>query len=109
MKNDAVIISRARTSDVVDGMAQEPILRTFESTMSLQPVTQKDLLQLPEGMRESAVIKGYTIDELFTVKTSEFKIPDKVIFEGISYQVQTVDNWKATAGYYKILAVRLAQ
>ena len=103
-----VDIERARPSEIIKGIAQSPSTTSFSTIMSFQPMSQKDLQLLPEGMRNSGAIKGYTATELFTVQTSTCKVPDKIVFENVSYQVQTVDNW-SIANYFKIIAVRLGQ
>lgn len=106
--DSSVIVTRFRKPEVVDGYVQdvEP-KRDFPIRASFQPVSQKDLQLLPEGMRNQGTVKIYTETELLTVDTSECGSPDRLCHEGVNYQVQSVDSWKDVGNYFRVIAVRV--
>lgn len=78
----------------------------FKFHGSFQPMAQKELELLPEGFRDKGVAKLYTEHELFTDGDSECGLPDLVIYRGVTYQVERVDDWLELGGYYKVLLRR---
>jgi hypothetical protein len=73
---------------------------------SIQPMTQKELQLLPEGMRARGRVKIYTQTEMHTVERSECNVPDRVRYRDVEYLVEMVDTWLDQADYYKVIAVR---
>ena len=107
--DDAEVI-RHLPAPVVKGRVQgRPEEKRFPITISLQPMTQKQLNFLPEGMRNSGAMRGFTSFNLLTTDTSDCSVPDRIIKAGVTYQVQRVDDWSNEAGYYEILATRIGQ
>lgn len=89
------------------GWAEDAPTRTFDITISLQPMNQKELKALPEGDRVEGRLKGYTETRLETVNTSECKQPDEFRFQDVNYKVVKVDPWPELANYFRVEAVRL--
>jgi hypothetical protein len=85
--------------------------KVFDIQASVQPLgvkeKQRELQMMPEGMRNSGLVKVFTVCELFTVKTSTCQIPDRFDYRGVTYQVQGVDDWFDLGGYYQIIATRM--
>lgn len=88
-------------------VVDDPEEKVFCTRASVQPASPKDLQLLPEGMRNMATMVVYTTCELYTVRTSDSKIPDRFEYRGVSYQVHSVDDWYDLGGYYRCIAVRM--
>lgn len=93
---------------VVNGRAvSDPEEDRFKATGSLQALSQKDLLALPEGLRNQGTVKLYTQCKLETAELSENRTPDKFVHDGVTYEVKTVDDWTSAGGYFKVIATRV--
>jgi hypothetical protein len=93
---------------VVDGrVVGDPEEERFPATGSLQALSQKDLLSLPEGLRNQGTVKFYTQCELRTVELSENRIPDQFVAGGVTYEVKTIDDWRPAGDYFKVIATRV--
>jgi hypothetical protein len=70
---------------------------------NIQPVIGKELDQVPEGRRNKATIKIYTIDELFSVttKSGEKRQPDIIEYKNEDYEIFQVWDWNT---YFKSFA-----
>ena len=100
-------VTRYLASPMINGRAQDvPKELKFTIRGSIQPVTGAELKNLPEGMRAEAVVKVYTPTQLFTVRQSDTKIPDRFDYRGDQYQVEKVEDWHDLGNYYKVIAVR---
>lgn len=107
---DEVKIIRALPSAVEKGRrVGRPEERRFVATLSVQPVTQKQLQQLPEGMRNSGTVRVFSDTELLTVSASECRVADRFILDDTTYQIQLVEDWNKTAGYFACFATRVGQ
>ena len=103
----AIEIVRALSTPMFKGRAaMAPQESRFIIHASVQPIGRTDLLQLPEGMREDGAIKLYTEIELFTVRQSEAKVPDRFDYRGATYEVSLIDDWKDFGNYFKVIATR---
>lgn len=58
---------------------------------SVQPLSEKELVSLPEGRRTRENYRIFTDTELFTVDAQN---PDEVIYLGERYEVYTVGKWQ---------------
>lgn len=102
-----VQVTRFLESAVVKGRVVEaPLQNTFCIRASIQPVNARELMLLPEGMRNAGAMAVYTTCELFTVQTSECKTPDRLTYRGVEYQIHSVEDWFHLGGYYRCIAVR---
>lgn len=101
------VITRALKSSRVKGRSEKPETTTFTADLSVQPLSQKELLRLPEGMRNRGAVKVYGVVELKTVQTSECKVPDRFEHQGINYQIDMVESWDELGGFWKFTATRV--
>ncbi len=107
---EEVEVSRSLPSPVHKGRRTgRPEDKTFSASLSIQSLSTRELEQLPEGMRNSGVVRVFSDTELLTVSTSECRVADRFVCGGVSYQVQMVEDWNRAAGYYSCLATRLGQ
>lgn len=83
----------AASGGYVDGVYQPGATTTFAAIMSVQPLTGKELLLLPEGQRTRLHVKGYTRTELKTADQAESKKADRVSYADTEFEVQNVESW----------------
>jgi hypothetical protein len=103
-----VTVTRFMPVTIVKGRATAgPVAETFDILASVQPTGSKDLQLLPEGMRNADSVKVFTETELFSVRRSAGKLPDKFDYRGITYQVELVDDWHDLGDYFRVIAVRV--
>ncbi len=102
-----VVVIRAYPSSVVKGRASDPIEREFITDLAVQPLSNKELKMLPEGMRNDNRVKAFGCVELKTVVTSKCRVPDKFEYKGNTYQIDKVADWSDAGGYYRFEAVRV--
>jgi hypothetical protein len=102
-----VTIIRFMATSVIKGRVSEATTETrFDIEVSIQPTGSKDLQLLPEGMRNQDTVKIFTETELFSVRRSESKTPDRILYRGVIYQVELVDDWHELGNYFRVIAVR---
>ncbi len=102
-----VIVERSLESAIVDGRVQLPTTEQFKANVSIQPMAQKDLEMLPQGMMNQGRVKGYSTTELLTVQTSACKRPDRFLHLDVTYQVELVNNYSELGNYFYYEAVRI--
>lgn len=100
-------VTRFYAPEVRNGRVQSaPRESVIKIKGSIQPVKGKELQALPEGMRVQGVVKLFTQTELFTVRTSECKLPDQVLYRGVMYLVSDVEDWHDLGNFYRALLLR---
>lgn len=76
---------------------------------SIQPLSGRDRLNLPEAQRVAEGIVAYIKNDI-NVEALRVGVNqsdgDTVIFEGIRYLIRSIKNWNGH-GHYKIVATRL--
>lgn len=85
----------------------EPEETTIQA--SVQPAKQGELVRLPEGRRVRGGVKIFTTTELFTASVEDQRQPDIIVWQGVEWEVDAVDNWEGPGEYYKALATRKGQ
>jgi len=75
---------------------------TFDITMSVQPLTDKELLDLPEAQRTRRTIKGYTDTFLNTTSKEDATEADLVEYDGRDFEVQRVEQWQGDFNFWKV-------
>lgn len=109
-----VEVVRFSPTTVDKGRATDyPEEKRFCIVASIQPLTAKsereEMKLLPEGILRSGVRVAYTTTELLTAKQSESEMADRVIYNGLTFQVHAVEDWFDLGGYYRCLIVRMGQ
>jgi len=92
--NNGTIV-RYAVGSWVDGHYVPGAPANITTTISVQPISGTDLKNLPEAQRTSNLSVGYCSDELFTAKIAPSRKADRVIVDGVTYEVQTVKAWKS--------------
>jgi len=92
-----------QTTTYVNGHPVDNSLTTYTGIKaSVQPLSGKDKLMLPEGDRTRQIKKIYTVDEVL--------VNDIIIYDSEEYEVQTVQMWQGNASsvnHYKSIAYRI--
>lgn len=100
-------VRRTLLGQWVDGYYQGTTFQTFEIVGSLQPLTEREIQQLPEGERNSQHWKLYTDGRLRPSEEFGLKSSDRVIVYGEPYKVMGTQRWQnVDLPYFKTILVR---
>jgi hypothetical protein len=78
---------------------------TITIKASVQPLSGRDLKDLPEGQRADDLRTLYTTTRLYTVSANGN--PDVITIEGDRYRVTKVEYFGILSGHYRVLCERL--
>lgn len=97
-----------QATSFVDGLAQvvTDVDEFCVDHASVQPMKANERMVMPEGIRDSAMIKIYTDCRLLCVDIEGKKRADRLDWKGEEYVVQSCEDWVADGGYYKIVAIK---
>ena len=98
-----LVITRYTEGAITSGRVAAPTTSTFAARVAIQPMTERELMQLPEGWREQGAVKGYSPVALQT------RPPDRFSHGGATWQVMQADVWNHLAGYWRIIATRVTR
>lgn len=100
-------ITRYEPGHWVDGEWVEGGDTTLAIEASVQPATQEDMLDLPEGKRKRGTYKLFTETELRTV-TEGGQSADRTTIRGEAYEISAIAPWENDIlPHYKALATRI--
>jgi len=101
----AITGSRKANGAFVEGMLVEGAETPFTFYGSIQPLSGKDMLSLPEGRRDRETYLIYTSTELMSVDVDGAQNPDIVIINGNDFEVIQVEAWQnGIYNHYKAVA-----
>ena len=107
--NTPLVVTRTeQTVTYVDGIAQ-PVTETdtFELTgCSLQPMTARERLVLPELIRDRETVKVYTKCRLRGVDMVDKVLADRVTYGEQEFVVMSVEDWTAHGAFYKVVLMK---
>lgn len=89
----SLTVKRRAAGALVAGRWVDGAESTFSIVMSVQPAGDKELMILPEGQRTKRVVKGYTATFLQTANKALNLVPDRVVYDGVDFEVQQVEKW----------------
>ena len=95
---EPVTVRQYESGQYVEGKWVEGAFIEFEERMSVQPLTGKDLLNLPEAQRTKRTMTGYAAFQLRTLNEALGRSADLVFYDSVWFQVQRVELWKDGAG-----------
>lgn len=105
--SEQVCVTRFLQTPLSKGRKQDTLPETsFTVDASVTPVDSKDLQRLPEGMRNDGTIRIISPSRLRTAKTSQCRVPDRVDYNGVRYNVELVNDWFNSGGFYEMFATR---
>jgi hypothetical protein len=100
---EAITITRMAAGTYVAGRYVPGTDQDFDASANIQPLSGKELLQLPEGDREKEVKKIYTA---FALQNGD----GVTRADGIRYEVQAVEDWTAFhQPHFKARLVRIEE
>ena len=92
----------------IEGVYQPSATETIEVIGSLQPLSAKEALLLPENERNRESFTLFTEVELFPASEDGLRQADIVTANGENYVVRSVEGWKNTdIPYFKALLQRV--
>jgi hypothetical protein len=77
--------------------------------MSVQPLNGQELSMLPEGERHRDRKKGYTITLLRTADQHLKTMADRIVVDGIEYEVHQVERERSVIPHYKVSLIRVQE
>lgn len=92
-----------------DGIARLPAPTTFSIQASIQPVSGRDLLRLPEGLRTQQLVCIYTDTALQTALAPSGNQADVVAYKGQDFECQTILDWSDSGDFFKVIAQKIGQ
>lgn len=111
--NDPFTVKRRADGEYINGRYERPTGADteFPASGSVQVLRTRELELLPEAQRSKAARKVYTTCELKAggPNVPQGKEPDHLVYEGIEYEVQGVDDWQRQGNYFKYLLVKAGQ
>jgi len=103
---DATVTRQDAGGGYVDGEYVGGATTNTTIQMSIQPLTAKEVLKLPEAQRTKQWVKGYASEALFTSEQSASKKADRVSLNGRNFEVITVEYWESAGNtivpYWKV-------
>lgn len=102
LANTTIQITHRTESPRVLGRTQPPVTATVSAKASVQPTSGKDLQRLPEGKNTQDLISIWTLTELLLGDVGAGILPDLVLYNGSTYEVEHVEPWTNHLGvtYY---------
>ena len=82
-----VIVQSSGVGSYVDGIWVEPVRTNMTVIASVQPMTPKEVLLLPEGDRQKETLKLYSTYQFKTQKDGSMQTSDYVVIDGRTYMV----------------------
>ncbi len=92
----------------VNGRSQPPTdVDTFLlENVSVQPMLARERVVLPELIRDREILKLYTPCSLQSVNVEGKVRADRIDYNSQEYVVQSVEDWSAHGGFFKVIAVK---
>ena len=90
-RNYSLTVKRKASGSFVNGRWTGEAESDVAIKASVQPLSERELLTLPEGRRNSETYRIFCDTELYTVESQN---PDEVVFNGERFEVFTVGRWQ---------------
>ncbi len=92
----------------IDGIYQPSAVETIQVIGSLQPLSAKESLLLPENERNRESFNFFTEIELFPASENGIRQADIVLVDGVEFVVRSVERWRNTdISYFKSILQRI--
>lgn len=100
--SQALVMKRRAAGSFTAGRYAQGAESNVNITGSMQPLSARDIERLPDGIRERAEFKLFTIS---TLQTGE--MADRTTYNTIVYEIQSVKDWKAQGNYNVYVMVKV--
>lgn len=104
---ESVTRKRRAAGSLSDGVFTPGAETSTTITASVQPVSGREVLRLPEGLRTREVVVAFSMSELRAADEVAGTQPDRLVWRGSTYEVQSVEHWPVVGGHYRAVAVRV--
>lgn len=92
----------------LEGVYQPSATETVEVVGSLQPLSPKEALLLPENERNRESFNLFTEVELFPASEDGLRVADLVVVNGEDFQVRSTEAWRnVDLPYFKSILQRV--
>ncbi|HEX5034653.1 MAG TPA: hypothetical protein VFW62_09250 [bacterium] len=95
-------VRRRAPGDYVAGTYQPGAESSFSAVLSVQPLSDKERLNLPEGQRNKRILKGYSDTALQVADEATKTMGDRVQFDGTDFEVTRVETWPGDLSHWKV-------
>ena len=99
-----VTIARTNAPILANGRAGAETYVNTNITASVQPMPTRELVFMPEGLRNQGIVVVFCQSELLTMP-----MPDRFDYLNATWEITEVHDWNSTAGYWHALATRVTQ
>lgn len=100
-----VQVTREEQGTWTSGRYDEGDTETFwVNNIHIQPMTEKEREQLPEAIRTKELVLCFSKEALRTDDVNLGTKADTFVFNDEVYVVNSVENWYAFGGFYRIIA-----
>lgn len=106
---DVLEVQRTAPAYYVEGRALHAKAASTTITAVVQPASARDTQRLPENLREVETIAVWCEFPLRGASVAAATPADRVVWDGRTYEVKTVESWKQLGNYVKALATRVGQ
>ncbi len=93
LSNTTIVVTHRTESPRVLGRTQPPTTATVSAKASVQPTIGRDLQRLPEGKGTQDLISVWTLAELLLGDVGAGILPDLILYQGSTYEVEHVEPW----------------
>ena len=102
LSNTTITITHRTESPRLLGRTQPPTTVVVSAKASVQPTSGRDLQRLPEGKGTQDLISVWTLAELLLGDVGSGILPDLILYQGSTYEVEHVEPWTNHLGvtYY---------
>lgn len=108
MYEETIIVTRWGKTKLVGGKHKASKIQPFKLAASVQPVSGRARESLPEGFRQSYVIRLYVEKELLTSDDKKKQRADLLQFEGEMFEVIVVERNRGIGlNHFKVFAARI--
>ncbi|HCU25441.1 MAG TPA: hypothetical protein DF383_10530 [Deltaproteobacteria bacterium] len=95
-------VRRKATGEYVNGEYQPGAESTFQAVLSVQPLSDKERINLPEGQRNKRILKGYSDTALQVADEATGAMGDRIEFDGTDFEVTRVASWPGDLTHWKV-------
>lgn len=102
LESVTLTVTRTATPSMAYGRPTSASTSSVTAVASVQPLSSKELLLLPEGLRARGVRKVFTATRLLVQP-----MPDRFTYQSDLWEVIDERDWYDIGGYYRYLVARV--
>lgn len=106
-ESQEVAFTRAGTPSSSYGRVVPGTPSTFNADVAVQPLSQREILLLPEGHRTKATVKIYTVVQLRVGSPDAGTVGDRFTYGDVLFEVSAEATWSGDGGHYRYYATKV--